>query len=96
MSLLNNRSDLQTIVLFNQCLIFFNRENSCMSATDQARVLMMRHHHFVKNRQQSMLSRAGAEVGLPADAAAHHWNPVQGKPNASFRMSYDRSGVGLS
>jgi hypothetical protein len=67
-----------------------------MSATDQARVLMMRHHHFIKNRQQSMLSRVSAEVGLPADVAAHHWNPVQGKPNASFRMSYDRSGVGLS
>jgi hypothetical protein len=28
-----------------------------MSTQQQARALMMRHHQFVKNRQQSMLSR---------------------------------------
>lgn len=35
-----------------------------MSTQEQARALMMRHHHLVKNRQQSMLNRAAAEVGL--------------------------------
>ena len=37
-----------------------------MSTQDQARNLMMRHEHVVKNRQESMLSRAAAEVGLDA------------------------------
>ncbi|HIK09436.1 MAG TPA: hypothetical protein IGS52_04090 [Oscillatoriaceae cyanobacterium M33_DOE_052] len=35
-----------------------------MSANEQARNLMMRHNQLVKNRQQSMLSRSAAEVGL--------------------------------
>lgn len=35
-----------------------------MSTQEQARALMMRHHHIVKNRQQSMLNRTAAEVGL--------------------------------
>ncbi len=34
-----------------------------MSTQQQARSLMMRHQHLVKNRQESMLSRAAAEVG---------------------------------
>lgn len=66
-----------------------------MSAQDQARFLMMRHHHLVKNRQQSMLGRAAKEVGLPADAA-EYWNPTQGKLQPSFRTSYDRSHSALS
>ncbi|MBD1936441.1 hypothetical protein [Microcoleus sp. FACHB-68] len=37
-----------------------------MSTQDQARALMMRHQHQIKNRQQSMLSRSAAEVGLDA------------------------------
>lgn len=40
-----------------------------MSAQEQARSLMMRHQHLVKNRQQSQLRRAAAEVGL--DAGSH-------------------------
>ena len=35
-----------------------------MSANEQARALMMRHQQVVKNRQQTMLGRAAAEVGL--------------------------------
>ncbi|MEO6863056.1 MAG: hypothetical protein ABI180_16210 [Microcoleus sp.] len=35
-----------------------------MSTQQQARSLMMRHQHLVKNRQESMLSRVAAEVGL--------------------------------
>lgn len=35
-----------------------------MSTQEQARALMMRRHHLIKNRQQSMLNRAAAEVGL--------------------------------
>jgi hypothetical protein len=66
-----------------------------MSAQDQARALMIRHHHFIKNRQQSMLSRAAAEVGLPAEAA-EHWTHIQGKPSAGAMSSYDRSHAALS
>lgn len=66
-----------------------------MSAQDQARALMMRHHHFIKNRQQSMLSRVATEVGLPAEAA-EHWTHIQGKPSAGASRSYDRSHASLS
>jgi len=65
-----------------------------MSAIEP-RALMMRHHHLVKNRQQSMLGRSAAEVGLPAEAA-NYWNHIQGKPHSSFRASYDRSGAAMS
>ncbi len=37
-----------------------------MTANEQARSLMMRQNQLVKNRQQSMLSRSAAEVGLDA------------------------------
>jgi len=35
-----------------------------MSTQEQARALMMRHHHLVKNRQQSLLNRAAVEMGV--------------------------------
>lgn len=38
-----------------------------MSAQEQARSLMNRHQHAVKNRQQSMLSRSAAEIGVPTE-----------------------------
>lgn len=64
-----------------------------MSTQEQARALMMRHHHTIKNRQQSMLNRAAAEVGLEG---ADYWNHIQGKAHPSFRTSYDRSGATMS
>lgn len=64
-----------------------------MDTHDQARALMMRHHHLVKNRQQSMLNRAASEVGLEAD---DYWSNTQGKPQSSFRASYDRSHASMS
>ncbi|HEY9664599.1 MAG TPA: hypothetical protein V6C65_39665 [Allocoleopsis sp.] len=67
-----------------------------MSTQDQARALMMRHHHVIKNRQQSMLSRTAAEVGMPAEESSHFWNHIQGKPHPSFSKSYDRSGASMS
>lgn len=60
-----------------------------MSTQDQARALMMRHHQMIKNRQQSMLSRAAAEVGLEADA--EYQSRIQGKFPGSFTADYDRS-----
>jgi hypothetical protein len=55
-----------------------------MSTRDQARALMMRHHHQVKNRQQSMLSRSAEEIGLDAEAI-QNYSHIQGKPLGSLR-----------
>lgn len=66
-----------------------------MSAESQARSLMMRHHKFIKNRQQSMLGRTASEIGMEINGS-EYWNPIQGKPNSSFRVSYDRSHASLS
>jgi hypothetical protein len=65
-----------------------------MSTQDQARALMLRHHHMVKNRQRSMLCRTNDEVGIPGDAT--YWSHIQGKPSADAARSYDRSGSALS
>ena len=67
-----------------------------MSTQDQARALTMRHHHNVRNRQQSMLSRAAAEIGLDAVETSHFWNHIQGQPHPTFRRDYDRSNASLS
>ncbi len=64
-----------------------------MDVKNQARALMMRHHNAIKNRQQSMLNRAGAEVGIEPD---NYWSSIQGKPHSSFRESYDRSSSSMS
>jgi hypothetical protein len=66
-----------------------------MSASEQARALMSRHHHWVKQRQQAMLSRTNAEVGMPGEGVSY-WSHIQGKPSSSARSSYDRSGAALS
>jgi hypothetical protein len=65
-----------------------------MSAQDQARALLTRHHHLVKHRQQSMLTRVMAESGIASEDLG--WNHIQGKPYASAQGSYDRSHVALS
>ncbi|WP_416666430.1 hypothetical protein [Egbenema bharatensis] len=62
-----------------------------MSTREQARALMIRHHQSVKNRHQSMLTRAAAEVGLDN---VDYWNHIQGKP--LHGEDYDRSGASLS
>ncbi|MEM1309281.1 MAG: hypothetical protein AAF722_16655 [Cyanobacteria bacterium P01_C01_bin.70] len=66
-----------------------------MTASEQARALMHRHHHTIKRRQQSLLSRANSEVGMPAESA-DYWGTIQGKPTARARQDYDRSGSALS
>ncbi len=66
-----------------------------MSTQERARALMTRHHHAIKNRQQSLLGRAVTEIGMDIDGA-RYWGHIQGKPNPSFRASYDRSRATLS
>ncbi len=61
-----------------------------MSTQEQARALMMRHHHIVKNRQQSMLNRTAAEVGLDGVE-----NAIEGQINSSHKNA-DRNGTALN
>ena len=61
-----------------------------MSTQEQARALMMRHHHIVKNRQQSMLNRTAAEVGLDGVE-----NAIDDR-NFSSRNSSDRPGTAIN
>ena len=65
-----------------------------MSTQEQARNLMMRHHRMVKNRQQSMLDRAAAEIGVEVDS--EYWSRIQGKPYPGYRKTYDRSHASFS
>lgn len=67
-----------------------------LSVSDRARVLMMDHHRSVKRRQQAMLARTDAQVGLDAKAASSFWNHIQGTTHPSFNDSYDRSHAALS
>ncbi|PAX57159.1 hypothetical protein [Brunnivagina elsteri] len=60
-----------------------------MSTQEKARALMQRHHHLAKNRQQSMLERAGEEIGFSGEVS-EYWNPVQGKIDPNKRMACDR------
>lgn len=63
-----------------------------MSTQEQARALMMRHHHLVKNRQQSLLNRAAAEMGVDSVDI----NKIQGKLDPTFSQLYDRSSATMS
>jgi len=71
-------------------------ETSALSVQNRARVLMMNHHRKVKQRQQAMLSRSDARVGLPTAEASRFWNHIQGKVHPSFGESYDRSAASFS
>ena len=65
-----------------------------MSAQQKARALMHRHHHNIKNRQQSLLTRTAAEIGVDVDN--NYWSTIQGKPSNTASHSYDRSNAALS
>lgn len=63
-----------------------------MGTQDQARALMMRHHHTIKNRQQSLLNRISDQVGTePGEPTT-----IQGKLRANSASSYDRSNATMS
>lgn len=62
-----------------------------MSVQDQARALMVRHRHMIRNREQTMLSRKAVEIGMPSETA--HIVSNAGSANSE---SYDRSNVGIS
>lgn len=58
-----------------------------MDTQEQARNLMMRHHHLVKQRQQSMLGRSAGEVGMDGNGT-EYWTHIQGKPASASSLSY--------
>ncbi|MFE4107535.1 DUF4278 domain-containing protein [Almyronema epifaneia] len=62
---------------------------------DKARLAMMNRHGVVKRRQQAMLGRLAAEVGLP-ETASRYWNHIQGKVHPSFWATYERSHATMS
>lgn len=66
-----------------------------VSIQEKARLLTMDHHRMIKNREQSILARSAAEIGLTAEAAKF-WNHIQGKVQPTFRVDYDRSHAALS
>lgn len=65
-----------------------------MSAQQKARCLMNRSHHNIKHRQQSLLSRTAAEIGVDVDS--NYWTTIQGKPTADSRRVYSRSNASMS
>lgn len=69
---------------------------SVLTIQDRARSLMMNRHRSVKRRQQAMLSRLDAEVGISADEASRFWNHIQGQVHPSFWATYERSHATIS
>ncbi len=67
-----------------------------LSVQERARQLMMNHHKNVKRRQQAMLTRSDAQIGLPPSEASHFWNHIRGEVHPSFDASYDRSQAAMS
>jgi len=65
-----------------------------MNMQNQARAQMMRHTKLIRNRQQSMLERSAADIGL--DVETIHCTSIQGKPSSAARLSYDRSTASMS
>lgn len=66
-----------------------------MSLQDRSRALMSRHHQMIRHRQQTLLSRAAEEAGIPGEAG-EHTSHIQGKPTYNSRISYDRNNVTFS
>lgn len=66
-----------------------------LSVLEQARVLFIRRHQRIRQREQSMLARLDEEVGLTAEDAAHYQSQIQGKVPHDF-AGYDRSSTAMS
>lgn len=63
---------------------------------DRLRYLMMEHHRRIRKREQSMLARLDADIGLSVKDATHFYNHIQGYfPNDEW-PDYDRSPAAMS
>ncbi|MEL6138995.1 MAG: hypothetical protein AAFR42_16505 [Cyanobacteria bacterium J06628_6] len=66
-----------------------------MSAQEHMRLRMTQHRHMARNRQQTLLSRAAAAVGMmPSEVS--HGTRIQGKLTGSAQGIYDRSRSAMS
>jgi hypothetical protein len=63
--------------------------------TALARNLCIQHHQRIRRREQGMMVRLAAEVGLPVEEAAHYTSGIQGKLPHGF-SGYDRSSTAMS
>lgn len=60
-----------------------------------ARNLFIRHHQRIRRREQGMMVRLAAEVGISIDEAAKYESQIQGKIPHDF-SGYDRSSTAMS
>jgi hypothetical protein len=65
------------------------------SVMDKARQLFIWHHQHSRKREQGMMVRLAAEVGISVDDAAHYESHIQGKLPHDFD-SYDRNSAAMS
>jgi NTP pyrophosphatase (non-canonical NTP hydrolase) len=65
-----------------------------MTIEQQARALMIRHQSMQNHRQQCMLTRAAAEVGLPGEVV-RAWAQEHGKSRPE-RSEFTDAQVGVS
>ncbi|MGG6237756.1 DUF4278 domain-containing protein [Nodosilinea sp. AN01ver1] len=62
---------------------------------DLARNLFIRRHQRSRRREQGMMVRLAAEVGIPVEDAAHYESHIQGKMPHDF-AGYDRGSAAMS
>jgi hypothetical protein len=65
------------------------------SIPDLARNLFIRRHQRSRRREQGMMVRLAAEVGMQVEDAAHYESHIQGKIPHDF-SAYDRSSTAMS
>jgi hypothetical protein len=65
------------------------------SIPDLARNLFIRRHQRSRRREQGMMVRLAAEVGMPIEDAAHYESHIQGKMPHDF-SGYDRGSAAMS
>lgn len=63
--------------------------------SDLARNLFIRRHQRSRRREQGMMVRLAAEVGIPVEDAAHYESHIQGKMPHDF-SGYDRGSSAMS
>ena len=72
-----------------------NAEPTPASIPDLARNLFIRRHQRSRRREQGMMVRLAAEIGMPIEDAAHYESHIQGKMPHDF-SGYDRGSAAMS
>ncbi|MGF1519951.1 MAG: DUF4278 domain-containing protein [Nodosilinea sp.] len=72
-----------------------NVERSPANIPDLARNLFIRRHQRSRRREQGMMVRLAAEIGMPIEDAAHYESHIQGKMPHDF-SGYDRGSAAMS